>query len=434
MYEQLIYVVSIAITIIIPVLYLRHHRTNEKIARSKLTKAKDTGRTEPVSLHPRIDPNRCINAGACVKACPEGDILGVINGKAELLEPTRCIGHGACQAACPVDAIDLVFGTERRGVEIPHVKETFETNVPGLYIAGELGGMGLIRNAVTQGREAVDYLAKNLDKYDQDVYDLAIIGAGPAGIASTLQAKKLGLKTITIEQDDIGGTVLNYPRQKLVMTKPMDIPIYGKFKAREIRKEELLALWNQVIASSDIHIKTHEKLEEVKRINGYFQIKSSKGTYQSQRIILAIGRRGTPRKLDIPGEQSAKVIYKLMEAEQYAGKRVLVVGGGDSAIEAALILAKQPGTEVTLSYRKNVLTRVKKKNEDLFNEAVTYAQILPLYESQVREIHADYVLIDHQGALQKLDNDFVFIMAGGELPTAFLQKLGIHIEMKFGER
>lgn len=434
MFEQLINVIAIAVTIIIPSVYLYRHRKREQRAKEKLHTAMTKGMMEPVSLHPVIDANSCIDTGACIDACPEGEILGIVNGRAELVSPTKCIGHGACQLACPVEAISLVFGTDRRGVEIPHVTETFETNARGIYIAGELGGMGLIRNAVTQGREAMEYIARSLAERDSQVYDVAIVGAGPAGLSATLQAQKMGLRYVTLEQDDIGGTILSYPRQKLVMTQPMVIPQYGKFKKREIYKEELLELWYHIVQKAEIQIQTKEKVNAVERVNGYFKVVSTTKQVHAQRILLAIGRRGTPRKLGVPGERSSKVAYKLIEPEQYRKKKILVVGGGDSAVEAAISLSEQRGTEVSLSYRKNVFSRIKEKNQERIDRAVQEGRVQTYFESHVREIHNEFVRLEQKEKMLELQNDYVFVFIGGELPTAFLQKLGIHVEKKYGER
>ncbi|MDH3217010.1 MAG: NAD(P)-binding domain-containing protein [Candidatus Krumholzibacteria bacterium] len=389
---------------------------------------------EPVSLHPSIDPNRCIAVGTCVDACLEGEILGIVNGTAELIHPTRCIGHGTCAAACPVDAITLVFGTERRGVDIPEVRDTFETNVERIYIAGELGGMGLIRNAVTQGKEAIDNIAKRLDSSnDPAVYDVAIVGAGPAGISATLEAAKKGLRYVTLDQYDIGGTVRSYPRHKIVMTQPMDLPLYGKCRFREIEKEQLLAIWEEVIGKTGVAINTGEKVETVARRNGHYEIATSKAAYAARVILLAIGRRGTPRKLGVPGEETSKVTYNLIEPKQYAERSVLVVGGGDSAVEAALAIAKQPGSDVTLSYRKSAFARVKDKNRDSLEEAQGARRVDVVLESQVQTIAPESVVLDAAGRPLEIRNDFVLVFIGGELPTAFLRKLGVRIDTKFGE-
>ena len=352
-----------------------------------------------------------------------------------MVSPTKCIGHGACEASCPVEAISLVFGSERRGVELPYVNERFETNVPGIYIAGELGGMGLIRNAITQGSSAVDYIKESLGgKRDNGVLDLVIVGAGPAGISASLEAIKHGLKFRTLEQDDVGGTVLSYPRQKLVMTQPMEIPLYGKVKFREILKEELIDLWTDVTRKSGLEVTTGEKVESIENDGKLFRVHASNVEYSCRRVLLTIGRRGTPRKLGVPGERSSKVAYKLLEPEQYKGKHVLVVGGGDSAIEAAVSLAEQKGTVVTLSYRKDVFSRLKEKNEQRIEEAMRTDRVHVLFESSVQEVRREDVKLEYDGQKYKLRNDYLFVFIGGEMPTEFLRQAGISIVKKFGER
>lgn len=408
----------------------RLHAT-EQASRRAQTSGRAAG--EPVSLHPSIDPNRCVSIGACANACPEGDILGLVNGRAVLIEPQRCIGHGACAAACPVDAITLVFGTETRGVDIPHVRETFETNVEGIYIAGELGGMGLIRNAVTQGRQAAQNIARNRARRS-DTLDVVIVGAGPAGLSAALQAKKDGLRYVIIDQDDIGGTVLSYPRQKLVMTQPMEIPLYGRFSRREVLKEELLELWRDVVARTRLEVRTFERLEAVARPNGHFSVKTTKGEYAARNILLAIGRRGTPRRLGVPGEDTAKVTYRLIEPEQYRNGSVLVVGGGDSAVEAALALSREEGTRVTLSYRGEAFGRVKPANADKIASAARSGDVDVRLKSEVAEIGPDRVMLKDNGDRRELANDYVIVCAGGEMPTGLLRRLGVEIETKFGSR
>ncbi|MFQ5335430.1 MAG: 4Fe-4S dicluster domain-containing protein, partial [Flavobacteriales bacterium] len=217
--EQIcIYAIVIAVCGLIVFIYLRKLKKESEIVEAKVEKAKEEGLFEPVSLHPLIDLNTCIKSGACVTACPEKDILGIVRGKATLINASHCIGHGACFHACPVEAISLVIGTEKRGVDLPHISQDFETNVPGVYIAGELGGMGLIKNAVEQGQAAVESIARAGISKDDSTYDLLIVGAGPAGISASLAAKKFNLNAITLEQDTLGGTVFTFPRSKIVMT------------------------------------------------------------------------------------------------------------------------------------------------------------------------------------------------------------------------
>ena len=399
-----------------------------------LNKSLERGLGEPASLHPVIDPNLCIGAGACVLACPEGDILGLIDNKAALLKPSNCIGHGECLAACPVGAITLVFGTEKRGVDLPFIKGNFETNVPGIYIAGELGGMGLIRNAVAQGLKAVENIAKSLErKGASDIYDLAIIGAGPAGIAASLQAKKEKLSFIALDQQDFGGTVLSYPRKKLVLTQPMEFPLYGKLKQREIEKEELLQLFRTALEQEGIDIRTGVKVENVRKNDDFFIIESSQGEYSTRRILLAIGRRGSPRKFNIPGEQSDKVFYSLLEPEHFDNSKILVAGGGDSAVEAALVLSEQPGNIVHIVYRRKNFSRLKEGNTIRIEKALAEKKVTALFNTDPIKIEKDRVFLKQNEREFHLDNDFVFIFIGGELPTEFLKKMGIDFARKFGE-
>ncbi len=412
--------------------YVVAHRRRQRRDLRTLEAATAAGLTEPASLHPVIDPARCIGCGSCAAACPEGRIIGLIDGKARLIKPSACIGHGACKAACPEDAITLVFGTEKRGVDIPHVSPEFETNVPGLFIAGELGGMGLIRNAMEQGKRAMESVAKLEGFGRPDWIDVVIVGAGPAGIAATLSAQQKGLRYRTIEQDSLGGTVAHFPRGKIVMTAPVELPLVGKVKLRETTKEALLDLWQAIEADTGITIHYRERLEDVRRIEGGFEVVTSAGRYRSRAVLLAIGRRGTPRKLGVPGEEQSKVVYRLIDPAQYRGRHVLVVGGGDSALEAATSIAAEEGTTVTLSYRSGAFSRAKEKNRRKVEEASRAGRLKVLLESNVKAIGEREVEIETPQGIERLPNDAVIVCAGGILPTPFLKKIGIEVETKYG--
>lgn len=411
-------------------LYLRSRVKHEKRSSAVWNEAVESGLTEPATLHPVFNLNRCFGGGACVKSCHE-NALGIINGKGALINPAACIGHGTCAAACPMQAIKLVFGTEKRGVDIPQVNAEFETSVPGIFIAGELGGMGLIGKATEQGRYAVDSIAKR--SRGQADYDLVIVGAGPAGIAASLAAKKHGLKFITVEQEDsVGGTTYHYPRNKIVMTAPMDLPIIGKIKVGEVSKEALMELWKGVLTKAPLPIHYNERMEDIVRQDNGFVVKTARGSYAATNVLLSVGRRGTPRKLGVPGEELPKVVYRLIEAEQYRGQHVVVVGGGDSALEAALDIAAEPGTHVTLSYRSAAFSRVKAKNRQRMEAAVAENRIKLMLESQVASIEVKKILIKSGSNEVELLNDAVIVCAGGELPTPFLKKIGVMVEARFG--
>jgi len=430
----LIYGAVFIVCVLIFLIYFLKLKREEKKSAAKIKIAHSEGTYEPVSLHPEVDNNRCIKSGACIEACPEKDVLGIRNGKAYPINASHCIGHGACVRACPVEAISLFIGTAKRGVDLPDINQNFETNVSGLFIAGELGGMGLIKNAVTQGREAVENIAKSLKKNTGSTYDLIVVGAGPAGISATLTAKKLGLKCLTLEQDTLGGTVFTFPRSKIIMTSPMDLPLYGKVKLYETSKKDLLDLWNTVLTENKISIKQNSKVETITPTNDSFLVETiQREVFTAEKILLAIGRRGTPAKLLIPGEMSEKVAYRLLEPEIIEGKNIVVVGGGDSAIESALLLAGQ--NKVTLSYRKESFSRIKQKNGLSIKDAIEKGLIDVKFNSQLLSIESGFVSykFSDKEEIYQVENDLVYIFAGGELPTAFLKKVGINMTTKYGE-
>jgi thioredoxin reductase/Pyruvate/2-oxoacid:ferredoxin oxidoreductase delta subunit len=427
LFIYLLYVLPLTVPLII---YLFKRSRRQKVAENTWHEAVESGLTEPSTLHPVFDPNICLGSGACFKACPE-QAIGIIDGKGMLISPALCIGHGACATSCPVGAIKLVFGTETRGVDIPQLKPNFETNVPGIFIAGELGGMGLIRKAVEQGRQAMDSISKR-DRA-KTPHDVVVIGAGPAGISATLAAKHHGLRCVTIEQEDtFGGSTLHYPRGKLVMTAPMNLPLIGKINIREISKEALMKLWEDVVTKAGIKINFGERMEKIERQGDTLTVVTNRASYPTHSVLLSIGRRGTPRKLDVSGEELEKVVYRLVDPEQYRGKHVLVVGGGDAALEAAVAISEEPGAIVTLSYRGNAFNRVKPKNRELVEYANGSGKLRLLLESTVKQILPATVQLDQKGTGIDLSNDAVIVCAGGILPTPLLKEIGIQIETRHG--
>lgn len=440
MHELLIYALYLTPLAIAIIVFRRKSHKRTTAALSEWQEVQAAGLTEPPSLHPFIDPAICIGAVSCAKACPE-NAIGVIENKGFFINPSVCIGHGACAAACPSGAIRLVFGTERRGIDIPFVHPNFETNIEGLFIAGELGGMGLIRKAVEQGRQAIANISKR--RVAGADYDVIIVGAGPAGISATLGAQQAGLRYLTIEQESsIGGTALHYPRQKIVMTAPMVLPQIGKIKHYEISKEELIELWEDIAQQTGMRINFNERMDSLRREDGKFVVSTPKGQYTAGSVLLALGRRGTPRKLDVPGEESAKVCYRLTDPAQYRGRHVLVVGGGDSALEAAVSLSEEPGTSVTLAHRSEAFSGAKPKNRERIKAAEQSGQVKVLMKSKVigiddetvhlESVHLESAHPEQGGQPITLPNDIVIVCAGGTLPIPLLKEIGVRVETRYG--
>ncbi|MCG6989223.1 MAG: NAD(P)-binding domain-containing protein [Gemmatimonadetes bacterium] len=429
-----IWAVAVGLTLLTALPMILRLRKNERRTEEAHIEALRYGLHEPVSLHPVIDPERCIGTASCVSVCPEG-VLGIRAGQGVAVTPARCIGHGLCERSCPMDAIQLVYGTEKRGVDLPRVRENFETNVPGLYVVGELGGMGLVANAFEQGRQCVEGIVREKDHGPDDVLDVIVVGCGPAGLAASLTALHRGLRYLTLEKESLGGTVRHYPRKKLVLTRPVKVPGYGKLPVREVAKEELIDLWEDIAAEQGLTVTTGETVAAVDHLAPrHFRVTTDKGAYEARRVILAVGRRGVPRKLGVPGEDtSVHVAYSLREPEAYSGDRILVVGGGDSAVEAALSLAEQPGNEVRVSYRRNAFSRIKPANHDRVQAALAANMMEVLWSTTPVEVRADAVRLAGEGG-HRIDvpADQVFVFIGGELPTGFLRKCGVEIETHFG--
>jgi thioredoxin reductase (NADPH) len=404
--------------------YFLKVRKKEREARRQFERARISGLQTAISMHPQIDALACIGCGSCVKACPEHDVLGVIAGKAVLVHGAKCVGHGLCAEACPVGAITMMMASPGRSANLPVLSEHYETTVANLFIIGELGGMGLIRNAMTQGRDVVAHIASR-DKDGDRVLDVAIVGAGPAGIAAGLAAKMHDLRYVVLEQGDIGGTILQYPRRKVVLTAPVEVPMWGRLNLRETAKEDLLKAWEEILAKTGLAVNTYEKVTAVRRQDRCFLLSTPKASYEARHVVLALGRRGTPKKLGVPGEELGKVMYRLIDADNYQDCDIMVVGGGDSAVEAALGLALQGTNRVILSYRKAEFTRLKSRNEKHLQEAVKQRRLKVMFNSNVLQIFPSEVMIETEQRTGHIRNDYVFVFAGGEMPFEFLKGIGI---------
>ena len=424
------FVVAGTIIGIFLVMHLRRHIKME--AEAKAAAERGQLRSDgPLAQHPQIDANYCIGCAACTTVCPEGDVLAMLGGKAMIVNGYKCIGHSICAEVCPVGAITMVMAKPGVNADLAQLTPEHETTIRNLYIVGELTGLALIKNAINQGRECVDRIAQKFQtaggaRAAADVYDLLIVGAGPAGISASLRAIEKKLNYITLDEGEIGGTVAKYPRQKLVMTSPVEFPMYGKFKKTELSKEELLMFWSQVLHRADFKFRTGEKVVHIqKEDDAIFTVGTANNKYRARHVILALGKAGSPRKLGVKGEALPKVMYRLIEADHYVNKKILVVGGGDSAVEAAMGLAFQVGNTVTLSYRQGSFSRIKERNTIRLADAIKKGKLKVLFNSAPVEFTEKSVILEVEGKTQTIPNEFVWIFAGGEPPTAFLKKIGV---------
>jgi thioredoxin reductase/ferredoxin len=426
----LIYAVFTLVLVIPVVRQFRRLRRKEAAAIAAARRAGHSS-SGPRAQHPHIDLSHCIGCGACTDACPEGEVLGLIGGKAAIIHPEKCIGHGLCAEACPVGAIEIVMASPSVGADLPQLTAEQETSIPNLFVVGELGGLALIKNAVNQGRDCIDTIATRFHAGQgptrrPELFDVCIVGAGPGGISASLRAVERKLRYVTLEQDTVGGTVAKYPRQKLVMTSPVEFPLHGKFRKLELSKEELLAFWSKVVRDAGLRVNANERVEDIQRMDdGSFTVTTTRARYMSRAVVLALGRRGTPRRLGISGEELPKVMYSLIDAEAYRDSRILVVGGGDSAAEAAMGLACQRGNQVTLAYRGEAFHRLKDRNARRLREVSAGGRLRVLLESQPVEVRPDAVVLAVKGERLELPNDYVWVFAGGTSPSTFLEKIGV---------
>jgi len=427
----LVWLLATVVVVAIVVPYLVRFRQRVRRDQERKAEASQLGIDRPVAQYPFVDDRFCIGCGACVAACPEGDVLGIVGGTAVVVNALRCVGHGRCEIACPVEALEVGLGDLKSRDDIPLLDDDLQASVPGIYVAGELGGLALVRNATLQGRKVIRAIAEEGalgGGGDGSVVDVAIVGAGPAGLSAALTAKDKNLSYVVFEKEaNLGGSLLHYPRRKMVLTQPVELSPWGRLEREEYQKEELLEIFETMVLETGLDLRFGETVEEVVSEEGLFRLRSSNGSEQlARRVLLTLGRRGSPRKLGVPGEELPKVMYRLVDAQSYRGERILVVGGGDSAAEATVGLARQSGNRITLSYRKEKLVRLKRKNLLALEQLMDRGRVEALFSSQVDRIHplgVELMIGDKERI--EIPNDYIFVFAGGVPPFGFLKKIGI---------
>jgi len=379
------------------------------------------------TMFPSIIKSVCVGCGSCVSTCPEKGCLCLIDGKSTLVDPTVCYGCGECERSCPSGANRMVeYGCQRK-IRAPEIDEHFESNVKGIYVIGSLAGAGLIKEAINQGRAVLNHIMR--DVYPDRVPRILVIGAGPAGLSALLSCQKFGLPAVCLEKEQTANTIRNFPKRKVVMAEPVEMPLFGPLWIGQSSREKLLEVWDKILAATKAPVTTGAKIESLSKRGDEFVVTASGREYVGDIVILALGTRGVPRKLNVPGECLGKVFYGLSDAKEFTGKRVAVVGAGDAAIETALALRNQ-GCEVTLIVRGDGFPKAKAQNLEKIEAAIRGGLMRPYFNSRVLEVKPESLVVSSDGGTSEIANDDAFVLIGGELPFDLLEKIGIRIVEK----
>jgi thioredoxin reductase/ferredoxin len=397
-------------------------------AKAEAPAAKAPAVAAAVKKLPVINPSTCLGCYACVDACPF-DVLTIDKYVAVVARPEECCGVVLCEQVCPNGSLTVAEGAPI--LDRPATDDELESkDVPGLFLAGDLTGLPLIKNAINQGVRVVDRIAATLPKRGRGELDVIIVGGGPAGISAALRAKEKGLKALILEQATVAASIKSFPRDKIVHDPPLNLPVEGELWLERATKEDLLAQWTRIVRAREIDVREGHKVVDIARSEDRFTVRTDASSFTAARVILAIGRRGTPRKLMATIEAAAEsvVAYSFADARSFAGKRVLVVGLGDSAMEAAIALARQPNTSVTVSYRGKGFARGKTKNIRQVEALIAEKKIKVLFETAPVAISAASAVLEgtgpHRGK-RTVAIDAVLVLIGGEPSWDLLQRAGI---------
>jgi len=386
-----------------------------------------------------INGDRCTGCDACVVVCPT-DVLELVDNKSKVVRFGDCIQCEQCMWACPTQALVMHWeDTDPPPLKVPELDPFYQTRVEGMFLIGEVAGKGLVKNAANAGRAVVERLVqtglapsgRRGRSTSGGEVDVAIVGSGPGGLAAALSCIHHGLSYVVLEKEQvIASTIARYPKGKDVMAEPYTIRNVSLLPMYDSSKEELLGLWQEVIRQTGMEVRMGEAVETVKRDGaGLFEVRTTVAAYRARRAIVATGTRGKPRTLGVPGENLPKVCSLLEDPALYRGQDVLVVGGGDSAVEAAMALA-DAGARVALSYRGKSFARAAAKNKQRIGEYAKDNKVLVLFGSQVVCLEEDSVTINLGDQDKRLPNRAAFVLIGADPPVAWLEKLGV----TYGER